>query len=98
MEKLGPEPSESEFTAGAVANEEKLGAGAERRATGSSCQRGRRSQWRMSIEAVTSRIDQIMAMQQQLTDPSSASASSAHLDDVGRNVRWRHRWHRVDEL
>ena len=31
----------------------------------------------MSIEAVTSRIDQIMAMQQQLTDPSSASASSA---------------------
>ena len=30
----------------------------------------------MSIEAVTSRIDQILAMQQQLADPSSATASS----------------------
>jgi len=31
----------------------------------------------MSIEAVTSRIDQILAMQQQLADPGSASATSA---------------------
>ena len=31
----------------------------------------------MSIEAVTSRIDQILAMQQQLADPASALASSA---------------------
>jgi cell wall-associated NlpC family hydrolase len=37
----------------------------------------------MSIEAVTSRIDQILAMQQQLTDPSSALASSATSTDSG---------------
>jgi cell wall-associated NlpC family hydrolase len=37
----------------------------------------------MSIEAVTSRIDQILAMQQQLTDPSSALASSAATDTSG---------------
>jgi cell wall-associated NlpC family hydrolase len=37
----------------------------------------------MSIEAVTSRIDQILAMQQQLTDPSSAVASSADTTDSG---------------
>lgn len=37
----------------------------------------------MSIDAVTSRIDQILAMQQQLTDPSSALASSATSTDSG---------------
>ena len=37
----------------------------------------------MSIEAVTSRIDQILAMQQQLTDPSSALGSSATSTDSG---------------
>jgi len=37
----------------------------------------------MSIEAVTSRIDQILAMQQQITDPSSALASSATSTDSG---------------
>jgi cell wall-associated NlpC family hydrolase len=37
----------------------------------------------MSIEAVTSRIDQILAMQQQVTDPSSALASSATSTDSG---------------
>ena len=37
----------------------------------------------MSIEAVTSRIDQILAMQQQLTDPRSALASSATTTDSG---------------
>jgi len=37
----------------------------------------------MSIEAVTSRIDQILAMQQQLTDPGSALASSATSTDSG---------------
>jgi cell wall-associated NlpC family hydrolase len=37
----------------------------------------------MSIGAVTSRIDQILAMQQQLTDPSSAVASSADTTDSG---------------
>ncbi len=34
----------------------------------------------MSIDAVTSRISQIVAMQQQLTDPSSAAASSTSSD------------------
>jgi len=37
----------------------------------------------MSIEAVTSRIEQILAMQQQLTDPSSALASAATSTDSG---------------
>jgi cell wall-associated NlpC family hydrolase len=37
----------------------------------------------MSIEAVTSRIGEILAMQQQLTDPSSALASSATSTDSG---------------
>jgi cell wall-associated NlpC family hydrolase len=37
----------------------------------------------MSIDAVTSRIDQILAMQQQITDPSSAVASSATSTDSG---------------
>ena len=37
----------------------------------------------MSIDAVTSRISQIMAMQQQLTDPSSALASSSTSADSG---------------
>jgi cell wall-associated NlpC family hydrolase len=37
----------------------------------------------MSIEAVTSRIGQILAMQQQLTDPSSALGSSATSTDSG---------------
>jgi cell wall-associated NlpC family hydrolase len=37
----------------------------------------------MSIEAVTSRIDQILEMQQQITDPSSAPASSAASTDSG---------------
>ena len=37
----------------------------------------------MSIDAVTSRISQILAMQQQLTDPSSALASSSTSADSG---------------
>ena len=37
----------------------------------------------MSIDAVTSRISQILAMQQQLTDPSSALSSSSTSADSG---------------
>src|ERR1700733_5485486 len=46
-----------------------------RRRTGSSCSRRRRSQWRMSISAVESRISQIVTMQQQLSDPAALASS-----------------------
>ena len=67
-------------------------------ALGSSCRRGRRSHEEDEYRRSDGRIDQIMAMQQQLADPSSALASSATSSRFRRSVAGRHNGQWVHEL
>ena len=84
VRNLGPEPSESAFTAGRAASVRKLGVGRRGRAQVAApppIPEG------MSIDAVVGRIDQIVAMQQQLADPCSPTGTSGSSAETDRRVR-----------